>query len=223
MIWTSTWENIFWTSTHSASRKHTYIILTPLNPSFTYIVILGFTGVYIFFLISAQKHRLWVLVEAVLTSTPNLCFEQKYEKSQNFLFDFFLHFLVVKCSVYLKLGMFSNAWLGASISMYIWAAMKGNVLLRSEDPNHPVHPRSLLTVLVVCMKKLCVPVYPKYIQWKLILTSYRECAGWSESSLGARDRRCVFWRCGSFSHVVVHLLYKHSTLYIMTFWLIISK
>ena len=31
------------------------------------------------FLISAQKHRLWVLVraEAVLTSTHNLCFEQK--------------------------------------------------------------------------------------------------------------------------------------------------
>ena len=27
-----------------------------------YIVKLGFTGVYIIFLISAQKHRLWVLV-----------------------------------------------------------------------------------------------------------------------------------------------------------------
>ena len=33
----------------------------PLKPHF-YIVILGFTGVYIIFLISAQKHRLWVLV-----------------------------------------------------------------------------------------------------------------------------------------------------------------
>ena len=32
----------------------------PLNP--TYIVKLGFTGVYISFLISAQKHGLWVLV-----------------------------------------------------------------------------------------------------------------------------------------------------------------
>ena len=32
------------------------------------LVKLGFIGVYIIFLISAQKHRLWVL-EAVLTST----------------------------------------------------------------------------------------------------------------------------------------------------------
>ena len=33
----------------------------PLKPHF-YIVKLGFTGVYIIFLVSAQKHRLWVLV-----------------------------------------------------------------------------------------------------------------------------------------------------------------
>ena len=33
----------------------------PLKPRF-YIVKLGFTGVYIIFLISAQKHRLWLLV-----------------------------------------------------------------------------------------------------------------------------------------------------------------
>ena len=33
----------------------------PLKPHF-YIVKLGFTGVYIIFLISVQKHRLWVLV-----------------------------------------------------------------------------------------------------------------------------------------------------------------
>ena len=47
-----------------------------IKPHF-YIVKLGFTGVYIIFLIFAQKHRLWVLSEAVLTSTHNLCFEQK--------------------------------------------------------------------------------------------------------------------------------------------------
>ena len=34
----------------------------PLKPHF-YIVNLGFTGVYIIFLISSQKHRLWVLLE----------------------------------------------------------------------------------------------------------------------------------------------------------------
>ena len=44
----------------SASRKHTYNF-DPLKPHF-YIEKLGFTGVYIIFLISAQKHRLWVLV-----------------------------------------------------------------------------------------------------------------------------------------------------------------
>ena len=38
----------------------------PLKPHF-YIVKLGFTGVYIIFLISAQKHRLWLLVR---TASP---------------------------------------------------------------------------------------------------------------------------------------------------------
>ena len=32
------------------------VLLTPLNPTFVYIVKLGFTGVYIIFLIYAQKH-----------------------------------------------------------------------------------------------------------------------------------------------------------------------
>ena len=43
-----------------SSRKHAYIF-NPIKPHF-YIVKLGFTGVYIIFLISAQKHRLWILV-----------------------------------------------------------------------------------------------------------------------------------------------------------------
>ena len=60
----------------------------PLKPHF-YIVKLGFTGVYISFLISAQKHRLWVLAEAVLTSTHNPCFEQKYEKYLKIFIFFF--------------------------------------------------------------------------------------------------------------------------------------
>ena len=54
----------------------------PLKPHF-FIVKLWFTGVNMIFLISAQKHRLWVLlrrlVEAVLMSIHNLCFEQTYE------------------------------------------------------------------------------------------------------------------------------------------------
>ena len=63
----------------------------PLKPHF-YIVKLGFTGVYIIFLILLKIHRLWVLPEAVLTSTHNLCFEKKYEKYQNFLSENFPFF-----------------------------------------------------------------------------------------------------------------------------------
>ena len=46
--------------------------------------------------------------EAILTSTHNLCFEQKYETSENF------HFLVVKFSIYLNRRVFvmicSDLW-----------------------------------------------------------------------------------------------------------------
>ena len=75
-----------------------------IKPHF-YIVKMGFTRVYIIFLISAQKHRLWVLGEAVLTKTHNLCFEQKYEKYQNFSFENF-QFLVMKFSIYLNRRVF---------------------------------------------------------------------------------------------------------------------
>ena len=55
------------------------------------------TGVYIIFLISAQKHRLCVL--SLEPPRHKLCFDQKYEKYQNFLSDFF-HFLG-EISIYL--------------------------------------------------------------------------------------------------------------------------
>ena len=42
------------------TKTHLYSF-DPLKPHF-YIVKLGFTGVHIIFLISAQKHRLWVLI-----------------------------------------------------------------------------------------------------------------------------------------------------------------
>ena len=76
----------------------------PLKPHF-YIVKLGFTGVYITFLISAQKHRLWILVKTASSSTHNLCFEQKYEKYQAFISENF-QFLVVKFSIYLNRRVF---------------------------------------------------------------------------------------------------------------------
>ena len=47
------------------------------------------------------------LVEAVLTSTHNLCFEQKYEKYQNFYLKIFLFLWGrVKFSVYLNRRVF---------------------------------------------------------------------------------------------------------------------
>ena len=49
----------------------------PFKPHF-YIVKLGFTGVYIIFLISAQKHRLWVLVR---TASPRRGGPNKYPQS----------------------------------------------------------------------------------------------------------------------------------------------
>ena len=45
------------------------------------------------------------LAKVVLTSTKNLCLEQKYEKYLNFLSENF-HFLVVKFSVYLNRRVF---------------------------------------------------------------------------------------------------------------------
>ena len=80
----------------------------PLKPHF-YIVKLGFTGVYIIFLILLKNtdcgYSLEPPDEAVLTSTHNLCFEQEFEKYQNFLFKIF-PFLVVKFSIYLNRRVF---------------------------------------------------------------------------------------------------------------------
>ena len=51
------------------SGKHFYIILTPLNP--TFIVKLGFTGVHIIFLISAQNIDCGYLLELPLQGGSN--------------------------------------------------------------------------------------------------------------------------------------------------------
>ena len=77
----------------------------PFKPNF-YIVKQGFTGVYLF-LISAQKHRLWVLVRTALLNvlTRTHCFEQIYEKMSEFLSENF-HILVVKVPVYMNRRVF---------------------------------------------------------------------------------------------------------------------
>ena len=60
----------------------------PLKPHF-YKVKLGFTGVYIIFLISAQNTDCGYSLEP-----PGLCFVQKYEKYQNFLSENFPVYIV---------------------------------------------------------------------------------------------------------------------------------
>ena len=81
-------EWTIWEKLSNIMKTHLYDV-DFLKPHF-YIVKLGFTGICIIFLISAQKHSLWVLAEAVLTSTHNQCFEQKYEKCQNFYLKVFI-------------------------------------------------------------------------------------------------------------------------------------
>ena len=81
----------------------------PLKPHF-YMIKLRFTGVYIIFLISAQKHRLWVLVR---TASPRRFYQVPtiYVLSRNmkniriFLSENF-QFLVVKISMYLNRRVF---------------------------------------------------------------------------------------------------------------------
>ena len=83
------------------SRKHAYIILTPLNTTFIQSK-LGFTGVYIIFLFLLKSVDCGYLLEL---PRHNLCFEQKYEKYQSFLSENF-QFLEVKFSIYLNRHVF---------------------------------------------------------------------------------------------------------------------
>ena len=96
--------------------RKTYLYnFDPLKPHF-YIVKLGFIGLYIIFLISAQKHRLWVLVRTA-SSTHNLYFEQKYEKYQNFLSGNFLA-LAAKFWIYLNRRVFVMNCIARSVKCW---------------------------------------------------------------------------------------------------------
>ena len=62
-------------------------IITKTSPCKEHPLLYNKTGVYRgihYFLIFALKHRLWVLTEAVLTCTHDLCFEQKNKNIKNF-------------------------------------------------------------------------------------------------------------------------------------------
>ena len=99
-------RNLTFGHVHQAKIQISLLIITKtclynfdlLKPYF-YIIKLGFTGVFVIFLIFAQKHRLWVHIRTA--SLSNLCFEQEFEKYLYFLSENF-HFLVVKFLVYLN-------------------------------------------------------------------------------------------------------------------------
>ena len=88
----------------------------PLKLHF-YKVKLGFTGVYIIFLISARKHSFWVLVRTalprrvptiyVLTGTHNICFKQKCENIRVFFFLFKMFSFWRWNFLYIWIGVFS--------------------------------------------------------------------------------------------------------------------
>ena len=56
------------------------------------------------------------LAEVVLTSSHNLCFQQKYEKYQSFLSENF-QFLEVKCSIYLNRRVFVMSEVHSCVTM----------------------------------------------------------------------------------------------------------
>ena len=82
--------------------------MTALNPTFIYKK-LGFTGVYIIFLISAQNIDCGYSLEPPRrggsNEYPHLCSEQKYEKISEFLSENF-QFLEVKFTIYLNRRVF---------------------------------------------------------------------------------------------------------------------
>ena len=99
--WAASSENVPSDMCEDSDQPITKIYLhnfDPLKPHF-YTVQLGFTGVYIIFLISAQKHRLWVLVR-----TASMFWAEMLKISE-FLSENF-QFLEVKFSIYLNRRVF---------------------------------------------------------------------------------------------------------------------
>ena len=81
----------------------------PLKPHF-YIVKLGFTGVYIIFLIFAQNHRLWVPVRTAsarrFSRVPTIYVLTRNMKNIRIFLSENFQFLVEKFSVYLNRHVF---------------------------------------------------------------------------------------------------------------------
>ena len=99
----------FYRSLIFPSRKHAYIMLTALKPHF-YVVKLGFTGVYIIIFLFLLKnidcgYPLEPPRRGGSNEYPQSMFWAEIWKISIFYFEN-LHFVVVKCSVYLHRFVF---------------------------------------------------------------------------------------------------------------------
>ena len=95
-------------------RKTCLYNFDPLKHHFC-IVKLGFTGVYIIFLISAQKHRLWVLVRTAslrrFYRVPTIYVLSRNMKNIRVFYLKIFKFLEVKFSLYLNRHVFVMGFL----------------------------------------------------------------------------------------------------------------
>ena len=94
---------------HRSITKSPLYSFDPLKPHF-YTVKLGFTGVNINFLISVQKHRLWVPVRTAsprrFLQVPTINVLSRYMITSRFFSSESFHFVVVKFSIYLNMRVF---------------------------------------------------------------------------------------------------------------------
>ena len=111
-------------STSNIITKTCLYNIDPLKPHF-YIVKLGFTGLYIIFLISVQNIDFGYSLEPP-RRTHNLCFDQKYEKYPNFYLKIFI-FRWLKCSVYLNRRVFVMLFSG-----YAFVLIPGHLLCKRQ-------------------------------------------------------------------------------------------
>ena len=101
--------HVFYHLENVASRKHAYVILIPSNPTFI-IVKLGFTGVYIIFLICAQNIDCGYSLEPPRRGGskeyPQSMFWAQIWKILVFFLSENFQFLEVKFSIYLNRCVF---------------------------------------------------------------------------------------------------------------------
>ena len=121
----------------------------PLKPHF-YIVKLGFTGVNIMFLISAQKHRLWYSLEPPRRGGSNkylqsMFWAEMWKKISEFLSENF-QFLVVKFSIYLNMRVFVMGSYVAVFSLCVYGFICGVYCVLTRSPSLPFVFRVVLGI-----------------------------------------------------------------------------